>query len=89
MKAKRYLRSLVGTAALTFLVVSGVSAASFNGGFYDDGFYDDDWYFDYYEIDMSGGEGSRSQRTPRWSEGDREFDANQFYDDAAGSGLFE
>lgn len=58
--------------------------AAYSGGFYDDGFVDDDWFYDYYEL----------QATPSSRGGDpaatrREYRADQLYEDARTSGLFD
>jgi len=86
MKAKKRMAWLSsGLIGLALLAGPGAvpPASAFSGGFYDDGLYDDDWYFDYYDL------GAEDGRTGDISGSEREYEASQFYEDAAGSGLFE
>jgi len=57
-------------------------SAAYSGGYFDDGFLDDDWYFDFYEVQFT-----RPAAQPTADGG--EYEAEQLYEDARASGLFE
>ncbi|HJT20486.1 MAG TPA: hypothetical protein VJ746_08445 [Nitrospira sp.] len=64
---------------------------AYSGGYFDDGYFDDDWYFDFYEIQSTTSPSSSSAES-----GDqgasmtaRDYRAEQLYEDAKASGLFD
>jgi len=69
---------LVITTAPAFMI----SASAYSGGYFDDGLYDDDWYFDYYELPADSGSHLSNQERLR------EYEADQMYEEAEESGIF-
>ena len=60
--------------------------AAYSGGYFDDGFADDDWFYDYYELQSSG---RASGGTEAASAGRRSYEAEQLYENARTSRLFD
>lgn len=61
--------------------------AAYSGGYFDDGFADDDWFYDFYDVQFSkepssGAETDMTRRT-------KAYQAEQLYENAQASGLFE
>lgn len=58
---------------------------AYSGGYFDDGFVDDDWFYDYYDIQSS----EASSRSDSAAARRTDYQAEQLYEDARTSGLFD
>jgi hypothetical protein len=65
---------------------SGGRMGAYSGGYFDDGFADDDWFFDYYDVQFSP---TAPAKTDSASAHRRTYQADQLYENAKTSGLFE
>jgi hypothetical protein len=62
---------------------------AYSGGYFDDGYYDDDWYFDFYEIQSTAPASSAQSADQDGLSTARDYRAEQLYEDATASGLFD
>ncbi|HEU4685339.1 MAG TPA: hypothetical protein VFS39_12620 [Nitrospira sp.] len=62
--------------------------AAYSGGYFDDGFYDDDWFFDFYDVQPKAA-ATPSQHNMPPTTTRQEYQADQLYEDARASGLFD
>lgn len=64
---------------------SSFARGAYSGGYFDDGFVDDDWFYDYYDIQSS----EASSRSDSAAVRRTDYQAEQLYEDARTSGLFD
>jgi len=70
------------------MVSRSSGSAAYSGGYFDDGFVDDDWFYDFYDVRFSK-EPSAGAETGPAPAGARTYQAEQLYEGAQASGLFE
>lgn len=80
--------ALLILVAMLLLFVAPVSAQTLvSGGFFDDGFYADDWFYDYYDVGTR--EAALAEEEFEAMPLPSELEADQIYEGARESGLFE